>query len=203
MASTDRLIHAPPARVFEVLADPRSYAYWVIGSREVRAADADWPQPASRFHHTVNIGPLHVRDHTEVEKMEPDRFLQLKANARPFGTARVKLDLEPEGDGTRVTMIEQAGDTLSAFLFQPLTHLLLRRRNDHSLERLAELAEGSRPMPGEEPEARVRWPGDGGPVVNPTLHEQSTPTAAVARGAAAALAVTAAGVALARRAADR
>ena len=87
MASTDRLIHAPPARVFEVLADPRSYAYWVIGSREVRAADADWPQPSSRFHHTVNIGPLHVRDHTEVEKMEPDRFLQLKANARPFGTA--------------------------------------------------------------------------------------------------------------------
>ena len=203
MASTDRLIHAPPARVFEVLADPRSYAYWVIGSREVRAADADWPQPRSRFHHTVNIGPLHVRDHTEVEKMEPDRFLQLKANARPFGTARVKLDLEPEGGETRVTMIEQAGDTLSAFLFQPLTHLLLRRRNDHSLERLAELAEGRKPMPGEEPKARVRWPGDGGAVVNPTLHEQSGPTAATMRGAVAAVTVMAAGVALARRAADR
>jgi uncharacterized protein YndB with AHSA1/START domain len=173
MASTDRLIQAPPARVFEVLADPRSYAYWVLGSREIRAADPEWPQPGSRFHHTVSFGFFHVRDHTEVEKADPGRFLQLKANARPFGTARVKLDLEPEGEGTRVKMTEQAGDTLSAFLFQPLTHLLLRRRNDYSLERLAELAEGRKPMPGEEPEARVRHPGEGGAVINPTLHESA------------------------------
>jgi hypothetical protein len=39
-------------------------------------------------------------------------------------------------------MIEDAADPLTAFVFNPLTHLLVRGRNEKSLERLAELAEG-------------------------------------------------------------
>ncbi len=191
MARIERLIQASPSAVFDVLADPRSYVYWVIGSREIRESDADWPRPGSRFAHTVNVGPLRVQDHTEVEELEPGRRLQLRAKARPFGTARVSLELDPVAEGTRVTMVEQAADSLSAFIFQPLTHLAVRRRNAHSLGRLAELAEGRRPMPGDEPEARVRTPGEGGAVVNPTLHgrrRRRRPAPAVARGALAGLA---------------
>ena len=194
MARTDRLIKASPSAVFDVLADPRSYVYWVIGSREIRGSDPNWPQPGSRFAHTINLGPLRVQDHTEVEELEPDRRLQLKARARPFGTARIAIELDPVADGTSVTIREHAADPFSAFLFQPLTHLAVQRRNARALDRLAELAEGRRPMPGEEREARVRWPGDcqGGAVVNPLLRERRSgrrqPLAAVARGTLAGLA---------------
>jgi uncharacterized protein YndB with AHSA1/START domain len=192
MARTERLIGATPATVFDVLADPRSYAYWVIGSREIRSADDSWPQPGSRFAHTVNAGPLRVRDHTEVEAAQPGRRLQLKAKARPLGTARVTIDLEPAGAATRVTIVEDPADAFTAFVFLPPMHWLVRRRNDKSLDRLAELAEGRRPMPGEEPEAAVRRPGEGGPVVNPALHERDGArrrvAAAIVRGALAGLA---------------
>ena len=49
MARNEHLVHASPAAVFGVLADPRSYAYWVVGSKEVRDADRTWPQPAAAF----------------------------------------------------------------------------------------------------------------------------------------------------------
>ncbi len=42
---------------------------------------------------------------------------------------------------THVTMIEDAADPLTAIVFNPLTHLLVRGRNVESLARLAELAE--------------------------------------------------------------
>jgi uncharacterized protein YndB with AHSA1/START domain len=144
MARTQRRIAASPERIFEVLDDPQSYGYWVVGSKEIRDADADWPSPGSRFHHTVGAGPLTVKDHTTVEEISRPRRLELRAKARPLGTARITLELEPDDGHTRVTMIEDAADPLTAFVFNPLTHLLVRGRNEKSLERLAELAERKR-----------------------------------------------------------
>src|SRR4051794_2126285 len=197
MARNRRLIDAPPSAVFEVLSDPRSYAYWVIGSREVRDMDPDWPRPGSRFAHTVNVGPLRVQDYTSVEEVERDRRLRLRAKARPFGTARIDLELEPaDGGATTVTIVEQAADALTAFIFQPLTHLAVWRRNARSLDRLAGLAEGRKPIPGEEPEAPAREPGEDGAVLNPALHDKPErrrrATGALARGAVAGLAGAAA-----------
>jgi len=169
MARTERVIAASPEAVYEVLTDPRGYAYWVIGSMEVRGASADWPRPGSRFHHTVGMGPLRIKDHTVVEEARPNRFLQLRAKARPLGNARVKLELAEEHGGTRITMIEDPADAPTAFLFMPLTQLVTRARNVRSLDRLAELAEGRRPMPGDEPGAPERTPDGDGPVENPLM----------------------------------
>ena len=58
MARNQRDIDAPPERVFAVLADPRCYPEWVVGSKEIRAADPGFPAPGTRFHHTVGVGPL-------------------------------------------------------------------------------------------------------------------------------------------------
>ena len=181
MARNECLIDAPPERVFEVLSDPRCYAYWVIGSMNIREADANWPQAGSRFHHTVGVGPLRIEDHTVVEEVEPGRFLQLETKVRPFGNARVKLELEPRGAKTRVTMVEDPADRATAFLFMPLVHLLMRARNVSSLDRLAELAEGRCPMPGEEPDAETRTTSGPGSVDNPAARERRRAGSALAR----------------------
>jgi uncharacterized protein YndB with AHSA1/START domain len=141
MARNETYIEATPERVFEVLADPDCYGYWVVGSKHIRDADPDFPKPGSRFHHTVGVGPLTLNDHTEVIAADPPRRLELKAKARPLGTAHVKLHLTPEHAGTRVTMIEDPGDSLTALIFLPLTHVLVRLRNLESLRRLKRLAE--------------------------------------------------------------
>jgi uncharacterized protein YndB with AHSA1/START domain len=142
MARNQRLIPASPERIWEVLSDPESYAYWVVGSDAIRGADARWPAVGSRFHHRVGWGPLKINDHTEVLAAGPPTHLELRAKARPLGTARVILDLERRGGGTLVTMVEDAGDPLTRLVFNPLTHVLVRGRNDKSLERLEQLAVG-------------------------------------------------------------
>ena len=150
MALNEIHIDTPPERVFEVLADWRGYGYWVVGSRKMRGTDPGFPAAGTRFHHQVGIGPLHLDDHTQVLEVHQPRKLVLKAKARPFlGTAVVDLTLEAKDGGTHVTMREDPGDALTAFVFQPITHLLVRGRNVESLKRLKELAE-SRPDIGRK-----------------------------------------------------
>jgi len=143
VAINEAYISATPDAVFDVLSDPESYGHWVVGSKEIRDAEAGWPAPGTRFHHSVGFGPLTLNDHTVCKRAERPRMIELWARARPVGTAIVRLDLEPEGAGTRVRMREDPGDALTAFAFNPLMHLLVRRRNHESLRRLAELAEAS------------------------------------------------------------
>lgn len=73
--------------------------------------------------------------------MQPPHKLVLHVRARPLGTALVTLLLEPEGDGTRVTMHETAGDALSRLAINPLTDWLVHHRNVESLRRLKRIAE--------------------------------------------------------------
>jgi hypothetical protein len=56
----------------------------------------------------------------------------------------VTLDLHEHGVGTRVVMSERASEGLPARVGHKAGNLLLRGRNALSLERLKELAEGSR-----------------------------------------------------------
>ena len=144
MALNEIHIEAPPERVFAVLADWRSYGDWVVGSRHMRGADPGFPAAGTRFHHQVGWGPLTLNDHTTVLEVDQPRKLVLKAKARPLGTAVVHLEMHAENGGSRVYMREDPGDTLSAFVFNPLTHLLVRGRNVESLQRLKRLAEERR-----------------------------------------------------------
>lgn len=146
MARNEQIVRATPEEVFAVLADGRGYGHWVVGSSEIRAVDAGFPGVGSRFHHKVGVGPFKVADHTEVLECDPPRRLKLRARARPFGTAFVTLELRAmPDDTTRVVLVEDAADPLTRLLFNPLTHLFVRRRNVESLRRLQELAEGTGP----------------------------------------------------------
>jgi uncharacterized protein YndB with AHSA1/START domain len=140
MARNTAVIRAPVRDVFAVLADPASYACWVVGSDTIRAADPAWPAPGARLHHRVRIGPLKIDDNTEVLDVSEPRRLVLQARFRPLGTARIILELAEVGDATQVTMTEIPGDRLSRLLHNPITDYVLRRRNDVALRRLADLA---------------------------------------------------------------
>src|SRR4051794_15203458 len=146
MARNVTHVSAPPKQVFEVLSDGRTYGHWVVGSRQVREVEPGFPSPGTKIHHQVGIGPLHLNDETEVlEAVAPSRLV-LQAKLRPVGTQRVTMQLDAEGRGTRVTMIEEPGDLLTRLAFiNPLADWLLGVRNAESLKRLMAMAEGRGP----------------------------------------------------------
>jgi len=140
MATNERFMPVPPEAVWDALADAGGYAYWVVGSSEIRDADPQWPQPGARFHHTVGVGPLKIDDHTESLEARRPSLLRIRAKARPLGTATVTLTMTPRDGGTRVRMSESPDGLTSWLTFNPLVQLLVKGRNAESLMRLEELA---------------------------------------------------------------
>jgi uncharacterized protein YndB with AHSA1/START domain len=148
MAHNEIHIAAGPDAVFDVLADPRSYARWVVGSKQIRAADPEWPAAGATFDHSVGVGPLALDDATTVRGADRPRRLELLVRARPFTKAVVTLQLRDDEGGTRVEMDEHPADRRSRLLFfNPFTEPLIRLRNKESLRRLKALAEGAEPIP--------------------------------------------------------
>lgn len=134
-------MRATPAEVYAVLADGWTYSGWVVGASHVRAVAAEWPAPGSRLHHASGTWPLTVQDETLVESSDPGRRLVLLAKGGPLGEARVDMYLVPDGDGTRVTMVEEPVSGPGKWLHSPVSEALLHRRNAESLVRLAALVE--------------------------------------------------------------
>ena len=141
MATSRRFIPVPPEAVWRVLAEPASYADWVVGSKRIRDADHTWPAVGSRFHHTVGVGPFTIDDHTASVACDPLHRLELRAHARPLGVAKVVLELEPCDRGTLLTITERpTGIQTPLALFPPL-HVLTSLRNAESLARIERLAQ--------------------------------------------------------------
>jgi uncharacterized protein YndB with AHSA1/START domain len=140
VATNERFMPVPAEAVWNVLANTGSYGYWVVGSKLIRDADAGWPAPGSKFHHTIGVGPLTTSDHTVALEAEPPRLLSMRAKGRPFGTATVTLRMAPRAGGTVVRMTENPDGLFGPHAFNPLFHLTTSARNAESLMRLEELA---------------------------------------------------------------
>lgn len=141
MAVTEAVIAASPERVFALLADGRSYERWVVGAKKIRDVDAGWPAPGSKIHHSVGVGPLVVRDTTEVVEVHEPSRLVLEARVRPTGVASIDLRLVPEDGVTRVVMREAPVSGPASLLPKALTDWAIDRRNRRALDRLREMAE--------------------------------------------------------------
>ena len=140
MPINERFVPALPTAVWDALADPGGYAYWVVGSKVVRDADPAWPATGARFHHTIGVGPIKVSDHTCVLESRPPELLRLRAKGRPLGTATVTLELLPHRGGTVVRISESTDGIFAPVDWNPLFRLLTKGRNAESLMRLEELA---------------------------------------------------------------
>jgi uncharacterized protein YndB with AHSA1/START domain len=139
MARNECLIDAPAAEIFSVFADATTYDHWVVGAKDIRAVDPMWPQVGARFHHTFGIGPINLKDSTQVLEAEAPRHLVLEARGRPFGVARVEFRLEQAGSKTRVTMDEVVIRPEFLSLLNPLFAPLTRARNSETLRRLTRI----------------------------------------------------------------
>jgi uncharacterized protein YndB with AHSA1/START domain len=147
MAENEIVVAASREQVFAVLADPQRYREWVVGASDVRDADARWPEPGSRLHHSTGVGPLTIDDSTEVVASEPPSRLELLARLGPLGSFRVELELTEVGDDlTHVSMAEAPVEGVSR-LAGPVGDAAGRLRNTLSLSRLKQLAELSRTGP--------------------------------------------------------
>ena len=144
MSVNETYVDAAPEAVFDVLSDPRSYAHWVVGASRMRKADATWPKPGSKFHHTQGAFGVGLPDNTEVLASTPPRRLVMEARIRPFAVNKVEMQLLPRGGGTRVRMIEYPTGGLAKLVPRPLTDLMLHVRNIESLRRLRRMAEDGR-----------------------------------------------------------
>src|SRR5687768_12930096 len=143
MPPVEQHMGVPPERVWEILADPATYAHWVVGSRSVERWDPDWPAPGTRFHHTQGRRPVIIHDHTESIAAEAPRHLEMVAYARPLLVARVIIDIEPEPGGCRVRIEELGiGGLMGPLLRLPPNPQLTKLRNKESLKRIRRLAEG-------------------------------------------------------------
>jgi uncharacterized protein YndB with AHSA1/START domain len=141
MSVNETYVDAPPDAVFDVLADPQSYAHWVVGASRTRKAEAAWPEPGSKFHHTQGLFGIGLPDNTEVLASRRPRRLVLEARIRPFAVNKVEMRLRSRGAGTLVTMIEYPTGGLAKLVANPLMDLLLHIRNGEALRRLRRLAE--------------------------------------------------------------
>ncbi|WP_270886738.1 SRPBCC family protein [Pedococcus sp. 5OH_020] len=131
--------------VWAVLADPWSYASWVVGASRIRTVEGEWPKVDAKIHHSVGAWPILLNDETSVADCEPGRRLVLRAAARPFGVAQVELELQPDPAGCLITMREAPVSGPATMLPAAVQEPALKRRNSESLLRLALIAEGRDP----------------------------------------------------------
>ena len=142
MATNERFMAVAPEAIWDALADPGGYGYWVVGSKFIRDVDDNWPDSGSSFHHEIGIGPLTIDDHSQVVEAQRPRLFRLRVKGRPVGTALVTLEMQPRpaDGGTMVRFTENPDGIFGWLSLNPATHVFTLARNAESLARLEELA---------------------------------------------------------------
>ncbi|WP_157171751.1 SRPBCC family protein [Nocardia higoensis] len=138
-------VPASAEEIFDVLAEGWWYGLWVVGASHIRDVDAQWPAVGSRIHHGVGPWPVTLHDTTEVIAVERPNHLELRARSWPFGSAWVRLELRPAGEGrTDIAMAERVSGGPARMLPGGLQDAMLAPRNRESLRRLADIVVGRR-----------------------------------------------------------
>lgn len=137
MTVSERTFQATPSALFDVVIDAERYPKWLVGAKEVHVGDASWPQPGSWFQHKVGFGPIQIDDRSTVSAIDPGHSFDLVVRARPLLQADVHFDVRANGTGSTLRMVERPRGIFR--LFEPALALLIKPRNDRSLERLADV----------------------------------------------------------------
>jgi Polyketide cyclase / dehydrase and lipid transport len=142
MIEVERKTSATPAQLWSVLSNGWLYSSWVVGASRIRKVDPDWPQAGSKIEHSVGLWPALIDDQTKSLESSAG-FLVLSARALPSGTARVRLRVEKDGDGSLVTMDETAESVPLRWIPDNIQGLTVAPRLEECLRRLTMIAENN------------------------------------------------------------
>ncbi len=132
--------------VWAAIADGWTYSQWVVGNSRMRAVDPNWPQVGSTIRHSVGVWPLLLDDVTVVEECQPLQRLVLLAKGRPFGKARITLQLfDIDGGGCRIEMAEVPVGAPMGWVPKRVALAAAFPRNRECTWRLAAIAERRAP----------------------------------------------------------
>ena len=132
--------------VWAAIADGWTYSQWVVGNSRMRAVDPNWPQIGSTIRHSVGVWPLLLDDVTVVEECQPLQRLVLLAKGRPFGKARITLQLfDIDGGGCRIEMAEVPVGAPMGWVPKRVALAAAFPRNRECTWRLATIAERRAP----------------------------------------------------------
>src|SRR5687768_619818 len=143
MARNTVHIDATPEQVFDVLDDPYCYSEWVVGTAKIRGADDEWPAEGSNLYHQVGTedDDASIKDKSTILERDRPRKLVLDALARPAGIARVTMTVEPDGDGSKVSIDEYPLEPDWAHKLRAVLDPLIFARNVEAMRRFKRLAE--------------------------------------------------------------
>lgn len=137
-------MRATPDEIFAVLSDGYAYDDWVVGAKQIRRVDDEWPAVGSMFHHELGVGPIDIEDSSKVIEVDPPRHLVLSVRFRPAGTAVVELTLEPLDETTTRVVMKETPTSGAARKLALATSVMLFVRNEWSLLRLRRLVDATR-----------------------------------------------------------
>ncbi|WP_432139475.1 MULTISPECIES: SRPBCC family protein [unclassified Streptomyces] len=141
MAVRHRLVHVGPSTVWDVLADGRRYAEWVVGTSQSRPVRGRWPDTGAAIRYEIRLGPVRLSNETVVRHCEEDVRLELEADAGPLGTARIAIELRPWGEHCLVIVDEHPLRGAGGLLHNVGFEALILVRHTAMLARLARLCE--------------------------------------------------------------
>lgn len=147
MIEVHRHFPCGPEQVFNVLADGWLYANWVVGAAHICRVDDRWPAVGARICYQMGPWPTQARDFTTVLAVEHNRLLELRAQLRPLGAAKIRLELTRTDDGTRVRLIERVHSGAFSLIPDWVQAVIVAPRNAVSLARLEDIAVGRHAAP--------------------------------------------------------
>ncbi|MFE2492344.1 SRPBCC family protein [Streptomyces mirabilis] len=141
MAIRHQVIERAPDAVWAVLADPKLYADWVVGTSASWPLDARWPQVDAALAYRVGLGPWTYEGRTVVRRVEPPRWLELEADSSRLGTARIAIEVRPWGGQALVLVDEHPLRGPGGAKHAAPLDLLIQLRHRSMLPRLAQTVE--------------------------------------------------------------
>jgi len=144
------LIDAPPEQVWAIGRDPERMPEWNTTVVSVKDADVPLDTPGARFTVVSKIAGRPLDITWQIEEVETPRFFVATATTPLGGSARQRVDYEPEESGTRVTIdmeYEIAAGILGQVLSKAFAERAIERDVHHSAENLKAVVEHASTTP--------------------------------------------------------
>ena len=137
-------IEAPQEHVWAIARDPERMPEWNTTVVSVKDAQGPLDTPGARFTVVSKIAGRPIDITWQIEEVEAPRYFVATATTPLGGSARQRVDYEPDGSGTRVTIdmeYEIAPGLLGQVLSKAFAERAIERDVQHSSENLKAVVE--------------------------------------------------------------